>query len=62
MFLAIHVTWGGCSHTWVWFRGSAVMTPVFEICDPIGPLIYASARSDSPLLSAEKIILYQFSP
>ncbi len=33
------------------------MSPVFEIFDPIGSLIifYASARSDLPPLSAEKI-------
>ncbi len=34
--------------------GSAVMTPVFGISNPIGSLFYTSPQSDWPPLSAEK--------
>ncbi len=48
--------WGGYSHTWAWWGGSVVMTPVFEIFNPIGSLCYASSQSDWPHLSAEKLV------
>ncbi len=46
---------GRYSHTWAWCGGSAVMTPIFEICDPIGSPFYTSTQSDGPLRSAESI-------
>ncbi len=37
---------GGYSHNWAWQRGSVVMTPVFEIFNPIGSIFYTSTQSD----------------
>ncbi len=38
--------WGGYSETWAWYGGSMVITPIFEIFNPIGSLFYTSSRSD----------------
>ncbi len=45
---------GGGTHILGHGRGSAVMTPVFEIFDPIWSIFYTSTQSDWPPFSAEK--------
>ncbi len=43
------------THFWKSKGGSAVMTPVFWIFNPIGSLFYTAAQSDWPSRFAEKI-------
>ncbi len=33
-------TWGGYSHTWAWYGGSAVMTPFWRFSIRLGPYFH----------------------